>query len=586
MSTSRPKRWRVRQPDPDRIRLLADAVRISPVIAALLVNRRLVEPEDVQRFLSPRLQNLIDPRKMAGVEEAVDLILHALTHDEKICVYGDYDVDGMTSASTLFLFLKECGHDVHVFLPNRFTDGYGLNTDRIRDLVAEGTQLFISVDCGITAYEPIETARALGAKVIVVDHHQLPQGPLPDANAIINPLRPDCEYPFKSMCAAGLTFHLVLALRARMRTAGWFLNRHEPDVRHLLDIVAIGTVADVVPLQGINRILVTNGLARIKESPHPGVRALLAVAAPNRRLTASTLGFQIGPRLNAAGRLSTPMKGFELLTTDDIDVAQRIAKDVDDENKRRRGVQDEIEKQAIEQAVNELGSDSDAYVLWSEHWHPGVAGIVASRVVEKFHRPAALIAVQDGVAKGSIRSIRGFDAVEGLRRCSDVLKQFGGHAHAAGVTLDPEKLPDFRKAFSNAAKSMTPSDMLEPRLDLDAEVIFSQIDWRLIDAIETLAPFGAGNREPRFFCRSVRVKDARTVGADGAHLRMVLDQDGHRFPAIAFGRGPDAPTLGQLIDIAFRPEVNEYKGQISLQLRIIDFRDEGVEVSPIPDSMD
>jgi single-stranded-DNA-specific exonuclease len=518
---------------------------------------------------------------MAGMEDAVTLIIAALESGDRICIYGDYDVDGMTSASTLFLFLKECGHDIRVFLPNRFRDGYGLNTERIKDLVAEGTKLFISVDCGVSAFEPIKTARELGAKVIVVDHHQLPVGDLPDANAIINPLRPDCPYPFKLMCAAGLTFHLVLALRARMRSQGWFVERPEPDVRRLLDIVAIGTVADVVPLHGINRILVTNGLQRMSESPHPGVRALIAVAAPNRQLTASTVGFQLGPRLNAAGRLSSPMKGFELLTTDDLDVARQIAEDIDEENQRRRGVQDTIEKQALEQATNELGSDAPAYVLWSADWHPGVAGIVASRVVERFHRPAALIAVQDGVAKGSIRSIRGFDAVAGLRECSDILEAFGGHAHAAGVTLNPDNLPAFRTAFAKAAENMTPEAMLQPRLDLDAEVVFRQVDWRLIDAIEALAPFGSGNREPRFFSRDVRVSTSRTVGADGSHLKLVLDQDGRRFPAIAFGRGEDAPEVGTLIDVAFRPEVNEYKGQVSLQLRVIDFKSAGVEVIPV-----
>ncbi|MFT5434769.1 MAG: single-stranded-DNA-specific exonuclease [Myxococcota bacterium] len=568
----RRKVWHVRSPDPAAVAALSSELRITNVVAGLLVNRGLAKAEEARVFLEPRLKNLLHPDSIDGMAAGVERILTALEGGEKITVYGDYDVDGMTASSTLFRFLEMCGHTVEVFLPDRFADGYGVNADRVRDLVEAGTKLFITVDCGITATKQVTLANELGADFIIVDHHQLPLGPLPPAVAIINPHQPTCAFPFKDLCAAGLAFYLTLALRAEMRKRGWFEDKPVPDVRPLLDIVAIGTIADVVPLRGLNRILVSTGLPRLRQSPHPGVRALAAVAAPGREINSGTVAFQLGPRLNAAGRLSTPMKGFELLTTPSPQIAREIAQDIDEENKRRRTVQETIEKEALEQATRDIGEEAPAYVLWSADWHPGVTGIVASRVVERFHRPCAMIAIKDGVAKGSIRSISGFNVLEGLRACSDLLTQFGGHAHAAGITLPEESLPAFREAFSKAAREMTPEDRLNPRLLLDAAVGFDDVDSALLDAMDALAPFGAGNPEPRLCTYGADVLHMKLVGADKTHVKLVLQHNGRKFPAIAFGRHEDAPQPGDSLDVAYRPEYNEWQGTVSVQLRVLDFR--------------
>ncbi|MFT7623235.1 MAG: single-stranded-DNA-specific exonuclease [Myxococcota bacterium] len=566
------REWIIQAPDPGAIARLIKEVGVSDVVAGLMVNRGIVEPAEARDWLAPRLRDLEDPAGLRDMQASVELLLSHLDAGNRVTIYGDYDVDGMTASSTLARFLRLCGYAPQVFLPDRFRDGYGVNVDRVRDLVEEGTRLFVTVDCGVTAVQQITVARELGADFIVVDHHQLPEGDLPPANAIINPHHPDCTFPFDDLCAAGLAFHLVMALRVELRKRGHFDGKTEPDVRDLLDIVAIGTIADVVPLRGINRILVANGLLRLPHSPHPGVRALTALSARSNKVNAGTVAFQIGPRLNAAGRLSHPMKGFEILATDDPERAQAIATDIDEENKRRRVVQDQIEEQALEQALSQQGEHAAAYVLWDETWHPGVAGIVAARMVQRFHRPCAVLAVADGIAKGSIRSIKGFDAVAGLRRCADVLKQFGGHAHAAGVTVELDNLPAFRAAFEKAARDTLKPEDYVPRLKIDAAVRFPRLDGQLLDEFERMAPFGAGNPEPRLCTHNATVVRTRTVGADGSHLKLWLEDDGIRLDAIAFGWGDRAPAAGASVDVAYRPEFNEWQGNVSLQLRIVDMK--------------
>ena len=567
------REWRIKYPDGALVTQLVRALGVSDVVAGLLVNRGILDPDAARSWLNPRLRDLLDPAGLRGMDVAVTTILATLDRGERVTIYGDYDVDGMTASSILARFLRWCGYDPHVFLPDRFRDGYGVNKDRVRDLIEAGTRLVVTVDCGITAVEQVTLAKELGAEFVIVDHHQLPEGPLPPAVAIINPHHPDCSFPFKGLCAAGLAFHLALALRAELRRRGFFADRPEPDIRLLLDIAAVGTVADMVPLRGINRILVTTGIERMRESRHPGIRALIAVGARGRTLTSETIGFQIGPRLNAAGRLSHPYKGFEILATDDPARAQEIAEDIDAENQRRREVQDVIETEAMEQALREQGADADAFVLWSDDWHPGVAGIVAARVVNRFHRPCAVIAVKDGVGKGSIRSIKGCDVVMALRRCAESLEQFGGHPHAAGVTVKAENLPAFREGFARAARELTPPECFTPTLSIDADIGFGRIGGQLISEINALAPFGSGNAQPRFCTRGVRVLSTRLVGKTGDHLKLYLEHEGCRFDAIAFGFGPHAPVQGQVIDIAFRPEFNEYMGNVSVQLRVQDIQE-------------
>ena len=565
--------WNIRQPDPSRVAELSQKLNVSNVVSGLLVNRGYDDPESAQTFLNPRLSQLASPHQIKGMPEAVTRILAAFEQGERVTIHGDYDVDGMTASTILTRFLRKIGYEPHVFLPNRFVDGYGVNPKRVEALVADGTSLFISVDCGIRDVAAVAKARELGADFIIVDHHQLPNEGLPNANAILNPHQPDCPFPFKDLCAAGLAFYLVLGLRAELRSRGVFADQPEPDVRDLLDITALGTIADVVPLRGLNRILTTYGLERMRQSPYVGIRALLSLLPPGRPLTAGTVGFQMVPRLNAAGRLSDPFKGFELLSTDDANIAKAIAKEIDRENKERRELQDVIEEQAVAQVMESpKGVKAPAHVLWSEQWHPGVTGIVASRSVERFHRPCVMIAINDeGIGKGSIRSIRGFDVMRGLQRCEEWLEQYGGHPYAAGLSIRAENIEKFRDAFQEAAQALTPPDAWNPSLSLDAEVSFEDISSNLIDTIEVLAPFGAGNPEPKFCSRRVRVGSVRRVGADGDHAKLALTQDERRMDAIAFRVGDEAPEEGALIDVAFRPEYNEWRGKVSVQLRIVDW---------------
>jgi single-stranded-DNA-specific exonuclease len=563
--------WQLAEPDPSVISELTQQLQVSNLVAGLLANRGIKSPEQARVFLDPRLSHLADPSSMADMAAAVELILDTLEAGHRITIYGDYDVDGMTAASVLTRFLRLCGFEPHCFLPDRFTDGYGLNVKRLEELVEGGTRLFISVDCGVTAVSEIARARELGADFVIVDHHQLPQGDLPPANAILNPHRKDCSFPFKDLCAAGLAFYLALALRTELRQRGHYVDRVEPDLRDILDIVAIGTIADVVPLHGLNRILVNAGLPRLAHSKHPGLRALTALAASNRPINAGTVAFQVGPRLNAAGRLSHPIHGFELLTTNCKDTANRIANEIEEANLERRVIQKEIEEQALAMAL-ENPEVQPAYVLWHPDWHVGVTGVVAARILERFHRPCAMIAIVNGMGKGSIRSITGFDAVEGLRRCSHLLEQFGGHPHAAGLSILPENLPAFRQAFAEVALELTPSEKLKPILRVDAQIDLSELNSQLIDEMAKLEPFGAGNPEPCLSAFGVTVVSARRVGVDGAHLKLNLEQSGSRYDAIAFGRGEQMPASGTTVNVAFRPEYNHFRGRVSVQLRIKDFK--------------
>ncbi len=549
---------------------------VSPLVARLLAARGVTEADNIDAFLAPKLATLVDPLRLRGMAEAVAAILGALDQGERVTIHGDYDVDGITSAAILWRFLRQSGFEPHVFLPDRFVDGYGINAARVRELVAEGTRLFISVDCGTSAMEAITVARDLGAGFVVIDHHQLPDGPLPPATAFVNPHQPDCDFPDKRLCAAGLAFHLAVALRKALRERGHFTSRAEPDLRELLDLVALGTIADVVPLQGINRVLVAAGLERMEKSPHAGLRALMSVAGVSGRPTAVDVGYKLGPRLNAAGRLSHPMKSFELLATDDLEIAQQTAKAAHEENEARRQVERHIQAEAVAQAETDLTETPDraALVLWDPGWHPGVSGIVASRIVERFHRPCAVIALVDGVGKGSLRSITGFDLVDGLRQCAEHLTQWGGHPHAAGLSIAPERLPAFREAFDQAARTRLRPEHFAPVLRHDGEVSLSEVDERLVLDLDRLAPYGAANAEPLFVARDVRVMEARVIGKDKTHLRLVVAQDGVKLSAVAFGLAEHAPEPGARLDVAFRPELNDYpKGQaLTLQLRIVDFR--------------
>jgi single-stranded-DNA-specific exonuclease len=562
-------RWVLLEPDRALVEELVTGLGTTPVIGALLVNRGLKTTEAAREFLEPRLDRMPNPFLMQGMEPAVDRILAALDRGEPICVWGDYDVDGVTSASQLLAFFAEIGAPIRYFVPDRFRDGYGLNGDRLRELAAEGVRLVITVDCGISNAGEVDLASELGVDVVVVDHHQVP--PLvPRAAAILNPHQPGCPWPEKGLAACGVAWVLCVALRMRLRERGHFAERAEPDLRRWLDLTAIGTVADMVPLTGLNRTIVQHGLGQIERSDRAGVRALVEVShLAGLKMTAGRIGFHLGPRINAAGRLRHAGAGVELLTAGASEQARKIAREIDQVNDERREVQERIELEACELADRHPDpAGRRSIVLAQPGWHAGVLGIVCSKLIERYHRPTILLAVEDGQAKGSARSIHGFKLVEHLRQLEGFLDKYGGHDHAAGLTLRAERLEAFAAAFEALAREKLTPQALEPILKLDVELPVDGVGFDLVEQLQRLEPFGMGNPEPVFLARGVRVLDTRQVGGEGKHLKLVLEAAGTGLDAIAFGHGHRAVQPGQKLDLAYVPELNSYRGKNGLQLRI------------------
>ena len=566
------KRWVLREADESVVSLLSEQLKIPPLVARILALRGLNDPDSARRYLSSSLRSdLPSPFLMAGMEQAAGRLVRALERKELICVWGDYDVDGTTGTAALVSFLREVGGEVIYYIPHRIDEGYGLNPEGLKQLSSQGVRLVVSVDCGISNYEEVELARSMGIDVVIVDHHELPPN-LPPAFAITNPHRPDCSFPDKGLSGAGLAFYLIIGLRAKLREAGWFGVSESPDIRRYLDIVTLGTIADMVPLTGVNRVLARRGLTELGGSTRPGVVALKQVARlPPGEISAGQVGFQLGPRINAAGRMDAGLKVVEMLTTESQEVALRIAQELDEHNRERQAMEAQVLAEALSQVdADPLLKERYSIVLGREGWHPGVLGIVASRIVERFHRPTVVIAFSQGAGKGSARSIRGFHMVEGLRCCADFLEKFGGHEYAGGLSIKQEKFPSFLTRFEEIARnSLAPEDLI-PVLEVDAELEFSEIGLSLIRHIETLKPFGIGNPEPLFVTKAVEVSERRDFSG-GSRLR--LRQGGKSLGAVVFGLEKDFPASpGRKIDLVYRLAENEWNGSSAVELRIIDCR--------------
>lgn len=554
---------------------LAAELGCHPLIAQILWRRGVRDGEEANRFLRPTLADLPDPALLKGIEGAVERIVRALDRGEKITAWGDYDVDGVTSTTLLVSFLRSCGANVDWYVPHRLSEGYGLNVEALPTLVERGTNLLITLDCGVTAVAEVDEAVRLGMEVVVVDHHTTP-AELPRATAILNPWQPGCTYPTRHLCAAGVTFLLCVALRRALREKGFFHGgRREPNLKVLLDLVALGTVADVVPLTGVNRLLVREGLEVLARSQRHGIRALKRVAGLEVEgpITSGQIGFRLGPRINAAGRLADAGRAVELLLCEDPAQAEALAMELDQANAERQAIEKAILADAFEQAER-LG-DRRGLVLHGDGWHPGVVGIVASRVVERFHKPTVIIGVdpETGVGKGSGRSIEAFDLHGALTDCAHLLSRFGGHKYAAGLTIDRERLPAFVETFEGvAAERLTEGDLV-PRCRIDGELEPVDLSDTLCNELQALAPFGAGNPEPIFALEGVRAR-GRLVGKSGAspgHLKLSLDE-APLVDAIGFGLGDRLDRLGAPVDLAFTFGFDEWKGMRRLQLRLKDLK--------------
>lgn len=566
------KRWILKEADEASAAVLSRELRLPPLLARILAQRGFADADTARRFLSSSLSaDLPSPHLLAGMDDAVRRIARALRDGERVCVWGDYDVDGTTGAAVLVSFLREIGGAPLFYIPHRIDEGYGMSRQGIEHLRSRDVSLIITVDCGISNADEVAFARDLGMDVVIVDHHQLPER-LPDAAAaVINPQRADCAFPDKGLCAAGLAFYLVIGLRANLRDAGWFEPDSVPDIRRHLDIVTLGTIADMVPLRGTNRVLTRRGLVELGSSERPGIAALKEVVgvAPGT-VDAGTVAFQLGPRINAAGRMDAAVKVVEMLTTDSRETADAIARELDTHNRERRETEAQVLDEALAQIEEQRLQDRWSIVVGGRGWHPGVLGIVASRIVERFHRPTIVIGFESDEGKGSGRSIRGFHMVQAMRRCAELLVRFGGHEYAGGLSIREESLAPFAERFEEVAREVLDEEDLLPYLDVDAEVDFAQLSLGLVRQMRLLGPFGVGNPEPVFQTRGVEVCERRDFNKVS---RFRLRHNEHTVTAVTFGPPEDLPTrVNDRVDIAYRLRENEWQGTYAMELRLLDVK--------------
>jgi single-stranded-DNA-specific exonuclease len=563
----RGKNWKI-APKSSRIPQLAAEAKLTPLQAQLLVNRGIMDMDAANAFLFPRLSQMIDPMRMKGMPEAISTIVSAVEENREITVYGDYDADGLTATALLATFLSHAGVSVSTYVPDRLKEGYGLNERALKRIHDGKTGLIITVDCGISNTREVELARKLGMEVVVTDHHLMPS----DFEApctVVNPHQPGCVFPFKDLSGVGLSFFLAVGIRTELRKRGWFKFRVEPDLRDYLDLAALGTMADRVPLLGQNRMLVSSGLDRMMNSMWPGIRAIMNVAGVgDRNVTAEDLAYRIAPRLNAPGRMGDSNMGLRVLMAENQSEAHVMAHKIDAANVRRRALEEEILESAISMIQDQQHSRR-TIVLASENWHKGVLGIVASRLLDRYHKPVMMAAIEDGLAVGSGRSIDGFDLYGAMKKMSGSFEKFGGHYHAAGFTLQARRLKKFREDIEKEADRQLHSKDLVPTICVDSELPLRAINLKLVRQINALAPFGEGNPEPVFMASSVRVLNSRIVG--NMHLKLRLGQGDQVLDAIGFRLGNHHPLKkGASINALFTPEINRWQGNESVQLKVVD----------------
>jgi single-stranded-DNA-specific exonuclease len=568
-------RWVLPKAAEDAAGTLSRELGLHPVAARILVQRGYDTPEAAQGFLNDDLSALPDPSLMKGLDKAVERIALAIERKELMTLWGDYDVDGVSSTALLSTFLRAVGGNVATYIPHRLGEGYGLNAKAIERIGTDGsTRLLVTLDCGITSHAEIALANRLGLTCIVVDHHAVPET-MPEALAVLNPLQPGCNYPTKGLCAAGVAFNLAIGLRRYLRQKGFFASRPEPNLREYMDLVALATVADVVPLVGANRVLVRQGLKELSKAKRPGVRALKYVAGlGGETVTAGDVGFRLGPRINAAGRLDDAGLGLKCLTAASYESALPLARALDAANAERQQIEKEILQSALEQAEARIAYGAKGLVLHSEGWHPGVVGIVASRVVERYHRPTVMVGVWEGLGRGSARSIERFHLYDAIKACAEHLKKFGGHKHAAGLSVEPDKLPAFVAAFERIAAERLTDDDLIPRCKVDALVSPKELDLEAVKALAQLAPFGAANPEPVLAsCHVVATPKVVQAKKEGmlSHLKLQLESN-PSLDVIGFQLANRIALTEGPIDLAFKAGIDEWNGNERVSLKLKDLR--------------
>jgi len=555
--------------DEEIVHDIAKELAVPPIMARILLNRQIDSFDKAYSFFRPDLENLHDPYLMKDMDKAVERLHQALLSGENILVYGDYDVDGVSSAALVYLVLSRMvGPKVSYYIPDRITEGYGLSDKGIREAAESSVSLIVTVDCGVTAVQEIQLAKELGMDTVVCDHHQ-PSEHLPPAVAILDPKLPDSNYPFDELAGVGVAFKLLQGLYSK-------LDLPEAELDEYLDLVAIGSCADIVPLIDENRILVRHGLDKINCNPRYGVRALLESSGlSNKEITAGLIVFVLAPRINAVGRLGDARRAVQLFSSQTLQQARTLARELEKENRARRDIDELTFKEAqeiVETKLNPL--DDKAFVLYKEDWHPGVIGIVASRIVEKFYRPTIMITVMDGVGKGSARSIANFNIYQAIKDCSHLLTGFGGHKYAAGLTIEEAKIPEFVESFKRAAMEYIRPEDLIPSIKIDGEIELAEFTPRFIRLLKLLGPFGPMNMRPIFMSRNLKILgEPNIVGQN--HLKLKLEQDGAVLDAIGFDMGEYIDRIEKnngVIDCVYIVEENRWNGKTQIQLRLKDIR--------------
>ena len=559
--------WTYNKLDNTKIEELVNSLNITRPVAKVLLNRNIEGYDNAKKFLYPTIEQLYDPFLLKDMDKVINRVKRAIKNEEKICIYGDYDVDGVASISIMLKYFSSINYPVNFYIPDRVEEGYGLNKEAIEEIISDGTELIITVDCGISSTDEVDFANNLGIDVIITDHHECQEN-LPDAYAIINPMQKDCTYPFDKLCGCGLALKLIQAL-----TPGEVFKE---SIYEYLDITAIATVADVVPLIDENRVIVKNGLDYMTKSRNLGIQALLDVSGLlGKKLNTGHIAFGVAPRINAAGRVGVARVGVELLTTADIDKATKLSMLLNEENKHRQ----QIEKDILGEAIDIIKSnpkyiDDKVLVVYNENWHTGVIGIVASRIVEKYYKPTIILGIEDNIAKGSARSISEFNLFESMNKCRDLFIKFGGHHQAAGLSINVDNLEAFRQRINIIADEILTEEDLTRKIMYDDILQLEDVNEGLVDELEQLEPFGIANPSPKFVVKSLFPMNMREVGKEGGHLKFGLQSGSNYVDCIGFGLGDFIRLVdnNDKVDLIFTPEYNIYNGNRDIQLNIKDVK--------------
>lgn len=555
------KKWEIYQTNEEKVEKLQEKYKLNRLLSTLLTNRGITEEAEITKFLNPKRSDFYDPFGMPDMEKAAERILKAIKDKEQIIIYGDYDVDGITSVTVLKSFLEERGIQVNVYIPNRLNEGYGLNKTAVEEIVKQGNKLMITVDCGITAVEEVEYAKTFGIETIVTDHHE-PAEELPKAIAVVDAKRKDNKYECRNLAGVGVVFKLIQALSIK-------LGLDPKEYLKYLDIVCVGTISDIVPLTDENRVIVKLGLKLVEQTKNLGLKEILQSCGYSK-INSTTISFGVAPRINACGRMGHQEDALNLFLSKDINDVNELSAKLNQYNKERQEIEKNIFAEAVKQIERDNLENNTTITLLGKNWHHGVIGIVASKITEMYYKPSILLCEEDGIGKGSGRSIPGFDLYETLTECKDSIDRFGGHEMAVGITIDKEKFEEFREKFEEKAKEKHIEEII-PILKIDSQLSLDEIDKQTVDSLKAIEPFGEENKNPLFLFKNLKIDSIRAL-TEGKHLKLTVKENKNIVNAIGFNLGTLANEykIGDKVDIVGNLEMNSFNGVDSIQINIKD----------------